>query len=279
MFFHKNHKWLLLGVLGLLGWPCIALAGLQRVEAVGSYGIREDLRTKVIPREEAIQEALWEAVSRVAMEALGEFSSNEEDVALLRTALGKDMLPYTRRFRVLEDMGETPVLFAEDPGIELEYVLVVEVLVDVDRVELALTSAGLLLDPGQPVVGEPVLVELLGIGRYAAFEQILMALRSQLGATRIETLGFARERQLLSVEGPFGPDELSTGLARLDAGDLILEPLGIDWVGRRVRVRGIDSPGLRPESELPEAALGGGAARHRATQSNRVKAPIPAGNN
>ena len=217
MFFQKNSAWwLLLAVLGLLLWPSIALAGLQRVEAVGSYGIREDLRTKVIPRDEAIQEALWEGVSRVAMEALREFSSSEEDVALLRAALGKDMLPYTRRFRVLEDMGEMPVLFAEDPKILLEYVLIAEVVVDVDRVKLALTAAGLLLDSGQAARRQPVLVELLGIARYAAFEEILTALRSQLGATRIETLGFARERQIFSVEGPFGPEQLARGLARLD---------------------------------------------------------------
>jgi hypothetical protein len=136
-----------------------------------------------------------------------------------------------------------------------------------------------LFEPGQVVRGEPVLIELLGIARYAAFEQILMALRSQLGATRIETLGFARERQLLSVEGPFGPDELSAGLMRLDTGDLHLEPLGIDRVGRRLRVRGIDSGRLHPEAELSEAALGGSALGHRATGSNRVPARIPAGNN
>ena len=79
----------------------------------------------------------------------------------------------------------------------------------VDRVKLALTSAGLLLDSGQAARRQPVLVELLGIARYAAFEEILTALRSQLGATRIETLGFARERQIFSVEGPFGPEQLA----------------------------------------------------------------------
>ena len=251
MLFQKNHEWLLLAALGLQLWPCIALAGLQRVEAVGSYGIREHLRTQVIPRDEAIRAALWEGVSRVATEALGEFSSTEEDVAVLRAALGKDMLPYTRRFRVLEDMGEMPVLFDEDPEILLEYVLVAEVLVDVDRVKSALTSAGLLLDPAQAAQREPVLVELLGIARYAAFEEILMALRSQLGATRIETLGFARERQLFSVQGPFGPEQLSRGLARLEAGDLILEPVGIDRVGRRIRVQGIDAGPLQPNPERP----------------------------
>jgi hypothetical protein len=267
MFIRKNHPRLVLAGLGLLLLllvPGIALAGLQRVEAVGSYGIRDNLRSKVIPRDEAVQAALWEGVSRVAMEALGEFSSAEEDVAELRTALGKDMLPYTRRFRVLDDMGEMPVLFAEDPRITVEYVLVVEVLVDVDRVKSALTSAGLLLEPGLTTRGDPVLVELQGIDRYAAFEAVLTALRSQLGATRIETLGFARARQFLSVEGPFGPEELSAGLARLDAGDLILEPIGIDLAGRRIRIRGIDARGSRIAPEMP--GISGAADRGAPTR-------------
>ncbi len=50
-------------------------------------------------------------------------------------------------------------------------------------------------------------------------------------------------------------------LARLDAGDLILEPVGIDRVGRRVRVRGIEASRFHPEPEPPEATrVGEGAS-------------------
>ena len=67
-------------------------------------------------------------------------SANE--TALLRSALGKDLLPYTRSYRILEDQGELPVLFNDVPGVETEYVVVVEVIVDLDRIAAALESAG-----------------------------------------------------------------------------------------------------------------------------------------
>jgi hypothetical protein len=233
-------------VLGLvLTWlvPSLAQAQLQRVEAVGSYGIQESLRSRVTPRDEAVQLAIWEGVSRVALESIGEYASTEEDMAALEAALGKDMLPYTRSFRILEDKGENPVLFADNPGIKTEYIVVVEVLVDVDRVEGALAEAGLVQD-GEPstTAGDPIFLELVGIERYDTFDSIREAIRSELGASRVETLGFASERQLLSVVGPLDPSELSAALVRLDGGAWSLEAVGIDEDGRRIRVRGRMTP-------------------------------------
>jgi len=230
------------GLLVLVMGPASAWADLQRVEAVGSYGISDKLRSRVTPRDEAVQKAVWEGVSRVALEEIGEFSSTEEDVVVLRQALGKDMLPYTRSFRILEDKGESPVLFEEDPDISTEYIVVVEVLVDVDRVRSALNQAGLTVDGGVQAVNEPIIVELIGVGRYDAFEAIRSALVSEVGAVRVETLGFARERQLLSVVGPFGPDELSAAMQRLAGGGWSLETIGIDEFSRRIRVQGLIVP-------------------------------------
>jgi hypothetical protein len=233
---------LVLAVIG--GWlmPEPALAQLQRVEAVGSYGIHERMRARVTPRDEAVQKAIWEGVSRVALEEIGGLASTEEDMALLKTALGKDMLPYTRSFRILEDKGESPVLFEEDPDVSTEYIVVVEVLVDVARVKSVLVEAGMIQDGEPDTVGETVIVELVGIGRHDTFESVRSAIVSELGASRVETLGFAHERQLLSVVGPLGPRELSAALARLDEGSWSLEPVGIDEIGRRVRVRGRIEP-------------------------------------
>lgn len=230
------------GLLALLLGPASAVADLQRVEAVGSYGISDKLRNRVAPRDEAVQAAVWEGVSRVALEEIGEFSSTEEDVVVLRQALGKDMLPYTRSFRILEDKGESPVLFEEDPSISTEYIVVVEVLVDVDRVRSALDQAGLIVVGGVQAVNEPIIVELIGVARYDAFEAIRNALVSEVGAVRVETLGFARKRQLLSVVGPFGPDELSAAMQRLVGGGWSLETIGIDEFGRRIRVQGLIAP-------------------------------------
>ncbi len=263
----------------LLAGP--AVAALQRVEAVGSYGIRESLRSEVIPRDEAIQAALWEAVSRVALELLGESAglvlepedaiedeiggetegeAGQED-AVLRKALGEDMLPYTRRFQILEDKGEVPVLFAEEPEISLEYVIVVEVLVDGDRVQAALAAAGLVEARPQQSAGEPVLVELQGIRRYPAFEAVLAALRSELGARRVEALGFARGRQLVSIEGRLGPRELSAALARLELESVSLEPYDVDETSRRIRVRATRREASLDGLDVLPPSIGGRAPR------------------
>ena len=277
-----------------------ATAELQRVEAMGSYGIRDSLRTRVIARDEAISLARWEGVSRVALELIGEATPgdvdlageespltgdgrtaepmlppidsldrppgealdpsetsldnpSEDQVAALQQALGKDVLPYMRSYRILDDRGEVPVFIQDDPDVTLEYVVVVEVLVDVDRVTAALVTAGLIAGSSSAEAGEAIAVELLGLSRFEAVEALVLALREQFGATRVQTVEFSRERQVLLVEGPFGPGALSAKLARLESPQLILEPIGVDSVGRRIRLMGRWFPELEPEEEgIPE---------------------------
>lgn len=248
-------------------------AELQRVEAVGIYGIRDAMRSRVIPRDEAIAKARWEGVSRVALELIGESAPSEvsgptpeaptefrpgervippielpapseaegpsvDQMAALRNALGDDVLPYMRSYRILDDRGEVPVLFNDEPDVAVEYVIVVEVLVDVDRVTGALEAAGLIAKLNSQEAGEAVFVELVGLSRYEGLEIILRALQEQFGATRIRTIEFSRERQILAVEGPFGPAALSAKLAGFESPRLVLEPIGIDSVGRRIRLIG-----------------------------------------
>jgi hypothetical protein len=81
-------------------------------------------------------------------------------------------------------------------------------------------------------------VELIGLSRFEAFEVVLAALRTKCGATRIRTLEFSRERQVLAVEGPFGPEALSRKLAGFKDPRLVLEPIGVDAEGRRIRLMG-----------------------------------------
>lgn len=296
---------ILVGLMSI--WSGAARAELQRVEAVGIYGIRNSMRTRVIPRDEAIARARWEGVSRVALELIGESVSEsvdldyavddsddeldrkpafpggrqgegvvppldgagaggavnparegavagdarlehgtatKDEVAVLESALGKDMLPYTRSYRILEDQGELPVLFADSPGIETEYVVVVEVIVDVDRVSSALVRAGLLASADPVARDAAVTLELVGLDRYEALERVLAALRDAMGATRVQTLAFERGKQVLSVEGPFAAEALSRRLARYRDPRLSLEPIGIDPISGRIRVmaRWFDEP-------------------------------------
>lgn len=271
-------------VMGIAGG---ALAEVQRVEAVGIYGIRDSMRTKVIPRDEAIADARWEGVSRVALELIGESGAivgddefdafgeivdarsregagieaplesrargerrvdpadvrlgrdgpSEDQAALLRSALGEDMLPYTRSYRILEDQGERPVLFDDEPGIETEYVVVMEVIVDVDRVGRALEDAGLVVTADAQNEQVDLTLELVGLSRYPALEQVLEALRGPLGATRVVTLEFERGRQVIAVEGPFDAEGLAARISDLGNAQLVLEPVALDPVFRRIRVQ------------------------------------------
>lgn len=285
---------LLFGPLaGTLARP--ASAELRKVEAVGIFGIRDGARARLIPRDQAISEAIWEGVSRVAREVIGESAPGEapeapegfeddadavlppidaptgrasagngspgDEVAALRKALGGDLLPYTRGFRILEDRGEVPVLFQERPDVRVEYVVVVEVVVDEARVTRALEGAGLVARVDAGASREAIRVELVGLSRYEAFRMVLGALEDELGATRVRTVEFERDRQILTVEGPFGPEALSARLAGLERPDLILEPIGIDREGRRIRMLGrwfgdTGSEDERSDSGRPQGSAG-----------------------
>ena len=233
-------------LVGLLALPAIASARLQRVEAVGNYGIRESERSKIIPRDEAVQRALWESVSRVALEEMGEDAFDVEDDSAtseaLRAALGDDMLPFTRRFKILQDKGESPVLFREDPEIPTEYVVVVEVLVDVDRVSNRGAGGGR-ARRGQPFFGEqgePISVEFVGVGVDTAISRPCGG-RSRQNWARAGSRprGFAQNRQLVSVWGRYSPREVAAAIERLDLGgdDSRVEAIEVDEIGRRVRFR------------------------------------------
>jgi hypothetical protein len=261
----------LLAAAAILLTTGVGRAELQRVEAVGIYGIRDSMRSRVIPRDEAIANARWEGVSRVALELIGEFGPSqaaamspdlppsidslddeagnvtvatesggpsEGEVAELLVALGDDLLPYMRSYRILDDRGEVPALFNDEPDVSVEYVVVVAVIVDVDRVTQALARAGLIAVNNPEDTSETVIVELMGLSRYEALEVVLEALRKELGATRVRTMEFSQERQILAVEGPFGPDALLARLADFENPQLQLEPIGVDSMRRRIRLNG-----------------------------------------
>lgn len=232
-----------ISALLLLSLVSQAWAEVQRVEAVGRYGIKKSSRSRVIPRDEAIERALWEGVSRVAFEVIGEgdqgIGEGNDANSALRSALGNDIVPYTRSFRILEDKGEKPVLFQDEEGVRIEYIVVVEVIVDVDRVTQSLEAQGLIAASSSAEgPRSSVAIEFEGLSRYSAFDSVLKALREDIGATRVRTLEFARNRQLVEVEGPFGPAALSRRLSGLSRDRLVLEPVEIDTAGQRIRVVG-----------------------------------------
>jgi len=271
------------GALGaVLALPRGIAAEPQRVEVVGSYPIRDALRSRVNPRDEAIQMALWEGVSRVALELIGEEGVDGEApdadaidgtegasgaapgsadaTERFRKIFGKQILPYTRSFRIVEDRGERPVLFADEPGVRSEYLVVVEVLVDVDRVASELARAGLVAEAtGAPAARESVTIELIGLDRYAGLQVALETFRRELAVGRIETLEFAPSRQLLRVSGAFGPEQLAARMTRLASTELVLDPVEVDREGRRLRVMARWAPPAEPEAPPTDGAVPGSA--------------------
>ncbi len=276
----------ILCLTGMLLAPGSGQAELRRVEAVGIYGVRDAMRTKVIVRDKAVENALWEGVSRVALELVGDATrrlsrdapadgsgpeedgqsrqrngqeaadetggSNGIDSEALRAALGDGVIPYTRSFRILEDQGEQPVLFDEDPDTKTEYVVVVEVLVDVERVEAALEQAGWIAASGVPAAESKgrLELELLGLERYEALEALMTGLGEALGADRVQLLEASPARQVLAVEGRFDARELEAWLQRFRHPQLLLDSVAGAGEGARLRVRARWLP-IAEEISLP----------------------------
>jgi hypothetical protein len=291
----------LISVVVFLGPTVVAKAEFLRIEATGHYRLRDAMRSKVIARDEAVALARWEGVSAVAFglirtdmpeeletstpeQPLLDLSDPMQEPALIiaavvgaeplidepssqlvsevRKALGRNLLPYIRRYRILDDRGEVPILVEDESELRIEYVVVVEILVDVDRVQSALEAAGLIVVSTSTEAGAPIAVEMLGLSRFEAVEMLRTGLRDEFGATDVQTVEYARGRQLLRVEGPFGPEALSAMLARWQSPQLFLEPIGVDSQARRIRLMGRWFPKPEPEPEPvppaePEAALEG----------------------
>jgi hypothetical protein len=204
-----------------------ASADVRKLEAVGTVPINPNGQEKGIPRDSAIDQALREAVTRVAQDFLadrwvdeigegdpdaldparpvGEVDPTDEPVeeteALdLEAVLGKKMVPYTSRFRVIEDRGRRPALFAEDPDVREEYVVIVEVHVDADRVQSKLVNAGL-IPAGETSLGRnEMLLEVEGLDEYPAYAAFRDLLVGPLGAERVTPVEMSRGRTLLDVQ-------------------------------------------------------------------------------
>jgi len=190
-------------------------AEVRRMEAVGAVPIDPRTRSSEPLREAAVEEAQREAVLRVASDLLLEAESpslgdGEEGAPDLEAVLGDEMVPYTSRFRIREDRGERPALFADSPGVTSEYVVVVETWVDVERVRRRLEEEGLLEPaPGRdPAAARAVPVEVRGLETWAAFRALEEALLGGAGAESVQPLALERGRALLRVESEDPPEVL-----------------------------------------------------------------------
>lgn len=209
-----------------------ATAEVRKLETVGTLPLKASAEPGVIPRDAAIEHALREAVVRIAQEFLadrpleepglapdddsvpvltlqGEVTSEEELAALeaareeelaeLDRVLGKKMVPYTTRFRVIEDRGRRPALFSEDPEVTEEYVVIVEVQIDVERVRNRLVEAGMLDARAGASLANEVLLEVEGLSRYAAYRDFRRLLVEELEVQSVVPVEMEAGRTVFDV--------------------------------------------------------------------------------
>lgn len=197
-----------LGTLVLLGVSALpAQAELRVLEVVGAVPVSESGARSKMPKEQAIDEALLEGVSRVAQEFLSEADptspQGSDQRERLRAVLGSDMVPYTRSFRIVEDQGERPVLFTEHPDAATEYVVVVSVEVETERIREQLIRAGLLVEDGQGIVRGYEL-RVTGLHHYLGYQALIDLLDSEaVGVKTVAPREMGSERVSFAVQADF----------------------------------------------------------------------------
>ena len=225
----------------------LALAGggraadLRSTESVGAAPIHADARPASPPRDAAVRKALSEAVRRVALELLADRDPAEVEPKL-DAALGADPLPYISRFRTLEDRGERPLLFSDDPEAKTEYVVVVEASVDAARVRERLGRAGLLVAPAGEARRVHVRLEAEGLADFAAYGALRDTLIEGVGVRSALPIELERGRAVLDVDGELTGEALLAAMVRAAPPGLTLTALETSPERLRVRVELASEP-------------------------------------
>jgi hypothetical protein len=232
-----------LALLALLA-PALpaAASDVRRIESVGVVPLRPDEPPRSPPRDTAVQQALASAVRRVAQDELPDFDP-DHDADALKAALGREPLDYATRFRILEDRGERPALFSDDPDVSSEYVVVVEVYVDAERVRQRLTRSGLMAGPGRDQRRQRVRLVIEDVETWASYRAV-RTLLEDVGVQSAVPVEMERGRAVLDVDGSRDPEALMTALVRAAPPNLRLVPLGSDAGTLRLRARFLDSPAV-----------------------------------
>ncbi len=246
----RRRRALLLAGLATLLVAGTAGAEVRRIEAVGVVPLRAGSGTAGAV-DAAIQAALEEAVTRVARSFLMDVEPAESGEAQepdLEKVLGDRMVPYTTRFKVLDDKGLRPAMFADAPRVKSEYVVVVEVFVDADRVQQRLIDAGLLRrDPLADAV-DRVTLEVRGLDAYGAYAAVRALIVERCGARTAVPLQFDRGVAVLAVDLPLdagGAGPLVDQLVALGPPQLRVRPLEVEEGRAVVSVEWTSPPDAR----------------------------------
>lgn len=223
---------------GLLALP--AAAEITTVEAVGVVPLRDDQPPRRPPREMAEEQALASAVRRVAEDQLRSYDP-ARDAERLDAALGKRPLDYVSAYRTLEDRGERAALFSEDPEVENEYVVLIEVKVEAGLLRERLGRSGLLAATQHGERRHRVRIVLEDVQTWASYRAVATLLED-LGVQSAVPVEMVRGRAVMDVQGSRSPDALMAALVRAAPPNLRLVPLGIDTDTVRLRANFLGSP-------------------------------------
>jgi hypothetical protein len=154
----------------------------------------------------------------------------------LERVLGDDPLEYVTRFQVVEDRGEGPALFGSAPDVETEYVVIVSVFVDRDRIRERLTRAGMLLIPAgqEPQIRSRLILE--NLGEYWVYAEIRRVLLEELKMRSAIPREFAPGRGVLELTAAQLPSEFLASLQRSVSSRMELIPLSVEADELRLRV-------------------------------------------
>ncbi len=242
----------LLAVGGFLAVPIAAALDVVRVESVGVAPVRPDSAS---PRDAAVRKGLMEAVRETAADLLATrqvdgfddetsdvegLQAEAEESAELQRMLGNDPLEYATRFQVVEDRGEGPRLFGSDLDVEMEYVVIVSVFVDRDRIRERLTRAGILLaPPGQePQIRSRLILE--NLGEHWVYAEIRRVLLEELKMRAVIPREISPGRAVLELNAAQLPSEFLGSLQHAVADQMELVPLSVEDDEMRLRVEAFE---------------------------------------
>jgi hypothetical protein len=233
--------------LGLALLLALALAGpaaaadVRRIESVGVVPIDTGNARRNAPRDAAVRAAVARAVEGVATELLpqgwernvadseaAQTTSAPGDMEpLLASGLGADPFDYATRFRILEDRGIRPSLLSKDPSVESEYVVLVEVFVDAERVGERLRTAGWIAPAGQDSESHVRLV-LEGLESFGAYDAVRHALLDDPAVRSALPVELSAGRAVLEVDCGYDAASLGKALVARAANGLHVVPVERD---------------------------------------------------
>jgi len=250
----------------LAAFATAAAAGeIRQLESVGAVAIGGETTANEPPHDAAVRAALQEAAQRLALELLSaDFDPIGAEPAIAQ-ALGSDPFQYATVYRILEDRGERPALFVDDPEVESEYVVVVEAHLDVDRIRQRMAANGLLAPSGEArwVQVHVVIEGLESYGAYAALRRVLI---EEGGARSTTPLEMERGRAVLQVVSDREASALLEALLAARPQNLRIVPLSARRGTLRLRVREV---ALTPAADASAGHPGAGAGAIDTPRRNR----------